>query len=571
MLFEKSQNEQKKKYYKEERKLLMKDISSYLENGYCYSWETMLPAGFRLGPPVGLKRCLYYYDICIGKYMNNDALHYKILEMLDNPPICIIPEMIKRGQFNPDNVTDINLVKQLVKNKLVTYEYVYKHFPELHKWIERYRDSETVFNHQTYFKTDAGWVDSNGELIDNRKCHFKSTMEARLAYSVCKCTISDVAEYSWGAVFECIGDLSYKLIRAVRLSVAAAAYEDFRQLLINTKAKIITAEANIRGLRDHTFISDSIILPEDYIHELYEKVENEIPYNYLLTDNAKRIQVLKGELVIEGCEWISDYIKQVRKQILNELKALRPKHIGFTWNTFVQIYSPKYAAPVMSSRKEKLFNELLDKVLYGEMSGYEAHLRFIKGSMIAIKREHNRFSKYHTPYVAYYRERHEKLDSRKYSFTSAVLYVVKRTRELITLGMRRPQDRVTAFNYEEGRYNVDIDTYAVKYRGWKRGMFLKLTIPAMTQQELDEYMPDKSLHKCIIKKIHSFNRQQFMHKLKYNRHSYGDEFNRSIEAITNTLRPPTKFLKAIHRKALVEIAMFQRFKDTVLKPVAFAP
>ena len=549
----------------------MKDISSYLEQGYCYSWELMLPDGFRLGPPKGFKRCLYYYDVFIGKYTNDDALHYKILEMLQNPPVCIVPEMIKRGQFNPNKITDLNLVKDLIKNKLVTYEFVYKKFPELHNWIEHYRDNETVFNRQSYYKTSAGWVDSNGELIDTRKCHFKSTMEARLAYSTCKCTISDVAEYSWGVVLECVGDLSYKLVRAVRLSVAAAAHEEFRRLLIETKLKIETAEMNIRGLRDHTFIGDSIILPEDHIHELYEKVEKDIPYNYLLNDNEKRIQVFKGELVIEGCEWISDYIKQVRKQILTELKALRPKHIGFTWNKFTQNYSLTYAAPVMNKRKTQLFQDLLDAVLYGEMSGYEAHLRFINGSIIAVRREHNRFFKYHTPYVAYYRERHERLDVRKYSFTSAVLYVVKRTRELIILGMRKPQDRVTAFNYEEGRYNVNIDTYKVKYRGWKRGAFLRLTIYNMSQQELDDYLPDKSLQQCIVHKIDSVRRQMYMHTLKFKKHPYGAAYQKSVEAIENTLRPPTKFLKAIHKKALVEIAVFKRFIASMLNPVAVAP
>lgn len=549
----------------------MKDISSYLEQGYCYSWELMLPDGFRLGPPKGFKRCLYYHDVFIGKYTNDDALHYKILEMLQNPPICIVTEMIKHGQFNPDKITDLNLVKDLIKNKLVTYEYVYKRFPALHTWLEHYRDNEVVFNRQNYYKTSAGWVDSNGELIDTRKCHFKSTMEARLAYSTCKCTISDVAEYSWGAVFECIGDLSYKLIRAVRLSVAAAAHEEFRQLVTETKRKIETAEMNIRGLKNHTFIGDSIILPEDYIHELYEKVEKDIPYNYLLEDNTKRIMVLKGELVIEGCEWISDYIKQVRKQILTELKALRPKHIGFTWNKFAQNYSLKYAAPVMNKRKEQLFHKLLDKVLYGEMSGYEAHLRFINGSVIAIQREHNRFSKYLTPYVAYFRERHKRLDVHKYSFTSAVLYVVKRTRELIALGMRRIEDRVTAFNYEEGRYNVNIDTCRVKYKGWKRGAFLKLVIPNMSQKQLDEYMPDKSLHKCIIDKIKSFKRQWYMHNLKYKKHPYGAAYEKSVEAMEDTLRPPIKFLKAIHEKALVEIAVFKRFIASRLNPVAVAP
>lgn len=550
----------------------MEDMLRYEDHGYCYTWELSLPDGFTLSKPTRCKkRNLYYRDFYLGTYVNEYNLWYKILEIYENPPVAIIPIMAINGQYNPLKATDLKTVKELYKANLLTYDYVYNRFEALRLWLTEYRANVTVFNRMTYYHTKAGWVDETGELVDTRKCHFKSTLEARLAYSTCKCTISDVAEFSWGAVFECVGDLCYKLVRCVRLMVAAEAHEDFKRLLINTKAQIMSDERNLQSLRGNRFLGDTIILPEDRIHELYDKVEKDIPYNYLLTDLKKRIKVLKGEIVLEGCEWISDYIKQLRKSILTELNNLRPKHIGFTWNKFTQTYSPKYAAMRMNNRREQLFIELFDKVLYGEISGYEAHLMFTGGSLRAIQREHNRYRNYPVPYVAYFKERHERLDCVKHSFTSAVLYVVKCTRELIMLGLRKPEDVVTAFNYEEGRYNVNIDNYKVDYRGWKRGKSLKLTTPIMSQRELDEYMPDRTLHTCIINKVHSYFTQLQIHNYKYKDHPYGDEYEASMESMQDTLRPPTKFLKAIHRKALAEISIFKQFRAIMLNSVAAAP
>ena len=544
----------------------------YEDHGYCYTWELSLPDGFTLSKPTRCrKRNLYYRDFYLGTYVNEYNLWYKILEIYENPPIAIIPIMVINGQYNPLKATDLKVVKELYKANLLTYDYVYNKFEDLRLWLAEYRSNVTIFNHMTYYHTKAGWVDENGELVDNRKCHFKSTMEARLAYSICKCTISDVAEFSWGAVFECVGDLCYKLVRCVRLMTAAEAHEDFKRLLMNTKAQLISDERNLQALNGNRFLGDSIVLPEDRIHELYDKVEKDIPYNYLLTNLKKRIKVLKGEIVLKGCEWISDYIKHLRKSILTELQNLRPKHIGFTWNKYTQTYSPKYAAVRMNNKRAQLFIELFDKVLYGEISGYEAHLMFSGSSPQAIQREHNRYRDYPTPYVAYFRERHERLDHTKHSFTSAVLYVAKCTKALIVLGLRRTQDIVTAFNYGEGRYNVNINTYKVDYRGWKRGALLSIRILQMSKSELNEYMPDNTLHECIIDKINNYIKQNRIHYHKFKYHQYGDEYEESLDHLDNTRRPPTKFLKAIYAQARSYMAAFNRFRAIMLNSVAVAP
>lgn len=544
----------------------------YEDHGYCYTWELSLPDGFTLSKPTRYKkRNLYYRDFYLGTYVNEYNLWYKILEMYENPPISIIPAMVSCGQYNPLKATDPATVKELLKAKLVTYEYVYKKFENLRPWLKQYKAKTTVFNNMTYHNTQAGWVDEHGELIDTRKCHFKSTMEARLAYSDHKCTISDVVEFNWGAVLECVGDLCYKLVRFIRLSVAAEAHEEFKRLLAETKRLIEKDNEALAALKNHTLLGDMPLLPDDRIHELYERVEKEIPYNFLLTDYNNRIAVLKGELVIDGCEWISDYMKRVRKQILTEVKTVHPKHVGFVWDKFTQTYSPKYAAPRLDKRHEKLFEELFDQVLYGEISGYEAHLRFVNGSTTAIYYENNRYHHHLTPYVPYYRQRHDKLDCTKYSFTSAVLYVAKCTRELVILGMRKPTDEVTAFNYGEGRYNVNIYTYKVDYRGWRHGDQLKKNVHKMSQEQLDEYMPDRSWQACIIKKVKKYKRQQYLHDQTYRGHEFGDDYNESRAIMYRTLRPPTQFLKAIYAKARSYMAAFKRFKDTILNPVAVAP
>lgn len=175
-----------------------------------------LPEGWRLGRLQDGYRTLYYKDTWAERIWVGESFQQTVENCVENPNPRLYPVLYK------DNVLDLNIhnqeqgIRNLVKSGLLTPGEAFNLQPSIKAWLKRNklwsedkpRRNLISFNGIFYEKRGRSWYSSldNYQNPLRKKTHFQSVWDARVAFARNECSLEQIAEYSWGAVFEVLGD-----------------------------------------------------------------------------------------------------------------------------------------------------------------------------------------------------------------------------------------------------------------------------------------------------------------------------------------------------------------------------
>lgn len=425
-----------------------------------------LPVGWSVGRNTRGIVPVFYEGIKVGKY--EDDLYKKDSQLRDtinyldqNPPVKLYPLYFKQGRLHLEDVHDATGMRLLIQNKLVSMEEGLKQVPRVKQWLKNSGrllikpDTRPIWERNEYptitdtgvqyIKFPDGWKALiEGELIPvPKKQRYRSVVDARVAFATGNATLYNIAEYSWGAVLEVVGDIVYQSVK------------QFNQTILPGISKI------------EAFMSHQTELVEEHKRRPYTREK-------LLA----RIAEAEEKTTRYKSVWLLEFLACLKMVVMKELNAIiaGPRHlVGFTP---VQIYrngeieaiyqrQMNISDMAVNPAQEKRFWDAIDKLFAWKTSGYGARLRWQKrcdkvarnGQSIEsiqsrrILREERRFQEQLTPYIPFLAERRFKYD--KYSnLKTACKYVRQDIWIMEILKVLQPKDGRIYFTYQHGEYGI---------------------------------------------------------------------------------------------------------------------
>ena len=434
-----------------------------------YSFEDSLPIGWHLGKVYRGKRAVYYNDTKLTTVDDDFEIANRVQEIIDNPPKEVLAAYVREGKIQASEITDVATQKYLVKSGTVSVTQAYSLFSRLRTWLDRQKPSEVEFAGIRYYRKGTHWYTEDGNPLDTRKPYFNSNWSARMLYNSGKYSLFDIAQYSWSAFLECLGDEHQKLFNQIK-----AKAEEKKHLLATLQR--IEREDCLKATRRER-ISDAE-------YEDYKTLINSTLYDNLVSSAENASMMFKKQCLVSGFEWVKPAVDKFIVDVIRQVCAIRPKLVSFAWSPLLQRFEPVYAPKRLSSDKLDLLLDLIPKVMVGDMSGYEARLRFTNGWLRTIRYEQARFKKsmyQFVPYFAQLRKAGHK------SFAETVDFVCHNIKTLISMGFREANRIRTAFVYDSCRFVVDVKSKVVKFIGFAGSRYISME-GKETSGETHEYV-----------------------------------------------------------------------------------
>lgn len=496
-----------------------------------YSFEERLPKGWHLGKLYRGKRAIYYNDIKLGTVEDDFAIAQRVQEIIENPPKEVISSYVKEGKIQAACVKDAAAQKYLVKSEAVSVTQAYSLFPRLRAWLDRQKPSEVEFSGIRYHRKGTHWFTEDGSPLDTRKPYFNSNWSARMLYNSGRYSLFDIAQYSWSAFLECLGDEHQKLFNQIKSKA-----EEKKHLLATIHK--IEREDKLKKTR-REWISDDEF-------EEYKNLINSTLYDNLVSSAENASMMFKRNCLVSGFEWVKPAVDKFILSVVGQVSAIKPKLVSFSWSPLLQRYEPVYAPKRLSPDKLELLLDLIPKVMVGDMSGYEARLRFTNGWYRTIRYEQARFKKSMYQFVPYFAQL--KKAGHK-SFAETVDFVCNNIKTLISMGFREADRIRTAFVYDSCRFIVDVKSKVVKFIGFAGSRYISLE-GKETSGESDEYV-----QKARAKFRQSLGYLQFcVHKGQSQWYVYED-----VQKSKNKwLKHSPEFMSEINRRGATYINQYKK-------------
>lgn len=513
------------------------------------SFEKHLPQGWVLSRLYKGNRILYYNDIKVASLSDTFDIEAQVRKVIDNPPEIVQAALYQEGKLAVDKLSS-NVQQKLVRQGIISYEFALNCLHNLDSWLHRYVPSKAEYAGRTYRNKRNRWYDENGNCI-NTSILFLSTWDARVRYAQGKCTLSDVARYSWSAVLECLGDDHQRFINQVLKP----------KLDVNKKGWVVEAkshrkeriDANSKWLYTEFDCSDEI--EQEYRDDI-----NSCLSNYFFKSVDNQVQMFTEKCNVPAFKDIKAQVEKWEKRVLAELRSIKPELCRFRWNFLLKCHEPVFAPQVFTTEKRNNFYDLVHQVIIGSMSGHQAALYMINGDWGKIKRESNRYEKHMTQYVPYYSDRWKKLNSKSQTFSDAVRYVQSNVRDLILMGFRAKDKLIASFNYDDCRFAVHVQTGEVQYIGVAEGKYMSDRWLKMKPEQRRAVLNDDLEWEYQEKAIKKYNR---LFSYLYNVvHKHWDRVSYLVQdkltAKRKYLRPSSRFLDKMKEKAEEYIKSLER-------------
>lgn len=421
-----------------------------------YSFEENLPAGWHLGKVYRGKRTLYFNDIKLMAVDDDFDIQSKVQAVIANPPKEVIGEYVKAGIINPDEIKDSAVQKYLVKSGIIAVPQAYSIFSRLRTWLDGQKPKEIQYSGERFYRKGNRWFHEDGTPLDTRKPFFNSNWCGRMLYNSGEYSLMDIAEYSWSAFLECLGDEHQKLFNQIK-----AKAEEKKHLLATLRK--VEMQDKCKKQRK-AYVSD-----DEY--EQYRTIINSTLYDNLISSAENASMMFKKNCLVAGFEWVKPAVDKFILSTIRQVCAIKPKLVSFSWSPLLQRFEPVFAPKRLSSDKLELLLDLIPKVIVGDMSGYEARLHFTNGWYRTIRYEQARFKRSLYQFVPYFAQLHRKNTK---TFAETVDYVCHNIKTLISMGFREANRLRTAFVYDSCRFIVDVKSKVVKFIGFAGSRYISV-------------------------------------------------------------------------------------------------
>lgn len=174
-----------------------------------------LPEGWRLGRLQNNHRILFFNNTWVAKIKVDDEFQQNVENFIENPTPRAFPELFKASELSVSSLGNEQGVRNLVKEGLINPEDALILCPSIKAWLKRNKlwsedksENQVHHNDKVYECRNHTWyikVDGETSML-RRKAYFPSVWDARVAYAKGECSLEDIAEYSWGALFEVVQD-----------------------------------------------------------------------------------------------------------------------------------------------------------------------------------------------------------------------------------------------------------------------------------------------------------------------------------------------------------------------------
>lgn len=513
------------------------------------SFEEQLPTGWFLSRLYKGNRILYFKDIKVASLKDGFDLENRVQNIITNPPECVQAELYQSGMITALELSP-KVQKKLVQHGVISYEFALNCLHNIESWLHRFVPSTAEYAGATYKNKRNRWYDEEGNCISTSTL-FLSTWDARVRYAQGKCTLTDVANYSWAAVLECLGDDHQRFIENVIKP----------KLLVNRKGWTTEAKYDRQkkldrnAMWEHTEFDDT-----EKINQEYRDDVNSCLYNYFFESIPHQVQMFTESCNVPAFKDMKDRVEDWEISVLAELEMIVPKLSRFKWNSVLKCHEPVFAPQVLSEDKREDLYDLIHQVIIGTMSGHEAALHFVNGDWKKIKREGNRYQKHMTQHVPFYTDRWKKLNPDYMSFQDAVDYVTKGIKDLISMRFRAANRIFTSFNYDDCRFTLNVETGEIRYVGVAKGKYMSDRWLKMKPEQRRAYLKDDAEWEYQEQAIKKYNRlfsylYNVVHK-HWDRVSYF--FKDKLIAKQKYLRPSSRFLDKMKEKAEAYIKSLER-------------
>lgn len=482
-----------------------------------------LPDGWTVGRNTRETVPLYYKGIQVGRfeddlYKANSKTRATAYEYDKNPPPKLYPIYFQEGRIQLKDVTDIAGMRYLVKSGCVSVQEALSQLPAIKTWLigtgrlekeaprcaTQYPSVE--YQGDVYIKYPTGWKMFNtlrdGEDFPLYKRHYyKGVVGARVAFATGEATLYNVAEYSWGAVLEVVGDIVYQASKIF--------YEKFDKPVELMRDKLFDWSVDIerRGGAPH---SRQVL--KDCLHEWSVKLDS-----LKLPKLLQVIGSLKAVIVKEIKE-----IMSTPKQLVGFTEVKVPKG-----DSYEIIYQPRFNIKDFSNNvyQTKRFWKQLDKIFALETSGYAARLAyqslpalvFKNGSSLAsvyknkIQFEEDRFTEQLTPYLPFLAERRTKYDKYE-TLREACQYVREDVKAMVALNILQPSDDRVYFSYRGDEYGLVLSSgkvfFSLNHLYPKGYIYIDPRYAAMPIDQIKKTyaLTDEMFDKSVDETLKGFNR-----------------------------------------------------------------
>lgn len=432
-------------------------------------WERALPTGWHFSGIIKGKRILKYFEKVIASLEDDFDIKEVTWEVINNTPMETLAfERYKFGLGTLEEITNINDQRACVLNGYVDEITAYDLYPRLRTWLTNARTNIVKFEGHTYKRNGkcAQWFDENNRSIA-RKRNFKSIQEARVVYGNGECSLSDVARYRWSAVLLCLGDDFQKYYESL-IDAAERTNKDNMQCIRDAldqqdkrQRKAVNHQLDLLHEHDLTHFYN---LPTKENHTTYhQQFHNHVAQTIseqLKTDLEYTVDVFRQDIRFKD-SWMTGVLAehaQYVEQVKHELKSLVPELVSFKWNSSSKQYSPIYAPQILDEDRATEFWTLVDRVIYGEISGQEAKLAFKHTFSYIIETEHSRYKKTRRQFNPYALKKRRLINTGRVSITEAVSIMIDHVKSLMGTVGRDSAKTLTAFNYKKIRFLLDINT-----------------------------------------------------------------------------------------------------------------
>lgn len=513
------------------------------------SFEQQLPDGWWLSRLYKGNRNLYYKDIKVVSLRDDFNIENSVKLVINNPPEKIQETLYLDGNIA---VTELSskVQRKLVRKGIVSYEYATHEIADSDTWLNNTIPAVAEYDGETYTKRNYRWYDTQDNCISS-SARFLSVWDARVKYAQKKCTIADVARYSWCAVFECLGDDHQRFINNVLQP----------KLAINRKGWAWEAKFKKRErLEENARWKDTEWDNSEDIEQDYQDDVNSCLHNYFFESIEHQVQMFTEDCNIPAFKNIRKRVDAYEADIFEQLRDLKPELSGFRWNSLMMYYEPVFVPKSMSTRRQADFYGLVHDVIIGKVSGYQASLMFAGRDWDSVARESARYEKHLTQHVPYYTDRWYTLSSEEVSFKTAVQYVISNIRDLITMGYRAAERVVASFTYDDCKFIVHIETGEVEYVGISSGRYLPDRWLQMKPEQRRSYLKDDDEWEYQEKAIKSYKRLfSYLYNVVHKHWNSAEYFIKDkLTARNKYLRPSSKFLAKMAEKADKYIKSLER-------------
>lgn len=543
---------------------------------------------WRLGKSIpkrksGVYYCSFYYN---GKFVRQFEDTFSIMDDIEkfietegySHPVVVL-ERIHLGLIDPEFVSDEKIQKQLIAEKFVSEEFAKKHYAKVFKQrtikerlripdqkkivsvtieektddfdpsdknfdpyepvesLRRIKNSTSNVKQVTYYRVGSKWVDCNGEALDTRiSC--KSIWDMRKLSATGKATLEDAFLYTPGACLQVIGDIMQRVI----------------------SKQIIDGLYKLSKALEETDISSLSASEQEnieYYMNLYKEVQDSAEcMQWVLTSTdstiikALTLPYITGEPLLDESnikvQTYQEFIFSLQMRLYN-LMSSKPKLVSFKKVPFIKDkYEPVFDHELLTGTKAAPYMNLVYNIMTYQMSGYEAYLSFNHKWIGVVRREHARFMHDHMhQFIPFYREKTKVMAAMK-SFNDKVVYMCTHINELCDMKLRDSKDRITAFNHEGIRYQLNCET--LEMRGFmgvckltpeqlfeliqnyndKAITDAELADRCKHDEDLIQLITDPKKQKELITKInrtYAWYRKQRSDKMKA---KYGSNWNRTV-------------------------------------------